>query len=394
MTTPERPSPTSTARGAGRKAPEAALEGRSDRSSAPSTGLPQLFDAIVDGVALRTLLTLARDEDLGRGGDVTGRLAIPAGFRAVAAVVPRAAGVIAGLAAAPSLLEVFRFEGGFQVRRRDGERCAAGETIAILEGDLRSILALERTLLNVLSRLSGIATATASYVDAVAAAGAEAIVVDTRKTTPGWRTLEKYAVRCGGGSLHRLGLHDAVLLKDNHLAEVPPDGLAAFVSDVAARARAEGFGGVDAVLGGGFVEVEVDTLAQLDAILSLPAESVDIVLLDNMAPEELAEAVRRRGSRRRPLLEASGGVRLESIAQIARSGVDRIAIGALTHSPQALDIGLDIGIDDALDRAGADGGAGPRDHRGRAIDRGAASEERGVASRRGRRSSEEGPDGR
>lgn len=296
--------------------------------------LPQLFEALVDEAALRTLLRAARDEDLGSTGDITTALSIPARRRGAAQVTPRSDGVVAGLAAVPTMLEVFDFGGTFESILTDGSRCAARAAIARLEGSLREILTLERTMLNLLCRLSGIATATRSFVDLVRATGSSAIVVDTRKTTPAWRTLEKYAVRCGGAGLHRIGLFDAVLLKDNHLAGVTDADLGAFVAEVALRARRD-----PAVH---FIEVEVDRLEQLDALLHLPEGVVDIVLLDNMDPAQLADAVTRRGARRRPFLEASGGVRRDTIEAIARSGVDRIAVGSITHSSPALDLGLDI----------------------------------------------------
>ena len=298
--------------------------------------LPELFRVLVAGSTLERLLELARDEDLGDRGDVTSACVIDPGRHAVAHVSSRAAGVVAGIAAVPSVVDVFAGSGfdrvHVDVHVADGARVAAGARLATLEGSLLSILAMERTLLNLVGRASGIATTTATYADAVL--GTAAVVCDTRKTTPGLRMLEKYAVRCGGGTMHRVGLDDAVLLKDNHLAGIPESQLGETLREAIERARA-----------GGplrFVEVEVDTLEQLDAVLGL-GRLVDIVLLDNMTDEELREAVRRRGERNEHVkLEASGGVDLDRVLAVARTGVDRIAIGALTHGATSLDVGLDV----------------------------------------------------
>jgi nicotinate-nucleotide pyrophosphorylase (carboxylating) len=208
--------------------------------------------------------------------------------------------------------------------RHDGERIERGDTIVELEGRARTLLTGERTLLNILNHLSGIATATRALVDAVA--GTQAHIADTRKTTPGLRALEKYAVRCGGGSNHRFGLDDAVLIKDNHLA------LAGSIHEAVSRARAVAGHMVK-------IEVEVDTLEQLREAL---AEPVDAVLLDNMRPATLAEAVRIVDGR--VITEASGGIRPETVREVAESGVDLISVGWLTHSAPALDLGLDITI--------------------------------------------------
>jgi nicotinate-nucleotide pyrophosphorylase (carboxylating) len=192
------------------------------------------------------------------------------------------------------------------------------------------LLMMERTALNFLQRLSGIATLTARFVAEVA--GTKAVILDTRKTTPGWRALEKYAVRCGGGTNHRFGLYDAVLIKDNHLAWLAEGGDPIGRAVAAARAGAP--------KGNKFIEVEVDTLEQLDRALEV---GPDIILVDNLGPEKLAEAVRRRDAKAPGiLLEASGGVTLETVRGLALTGVDRISVGALTHSAPALDIGLDF----------------------------------------------------
>jgi nicotinate-nucleotide pyrophosphorylase (carboxylating) len=211
----------------------------------------------------------------------------------------------------------------------DGDSVACGTAIARAAGSMRSLLGMERVALNFLQRLSGIATLTARFVSGVA--GTKAVILDTRKTTPGWRPLEKYAVRCGGGRNHRAGLYDSVLIKDNHLAWLAHTGDPIGAAVKAARAHAAA---------GTLIEVEVDSLAQLDRALECHP---DIVLLDNFDTAALAEAVHRRdiGS---PgvLLEASGGVTLANVTAWAETGIDRISVGALTHSAPALDIGLDF----------------------------------------------------
>ena len=202
-----------------------------------------------------------------------------------------------------------------------------------IRGPLSAILPVERTLLNLLGRASGVATATSRFVDAVAGTGAQ--IVDTRKTTPGLRTIEKYAVRCVGGRLHRIGLHDAVLIKDNHLAGLG-DHFAEAVESAAMACREQ--------MRPRFIEIEVDDLEQFEAVLDLPSGTVDIVLLDNMDLAGIRQAVARRDQRRRALLlEASGGVTMDSVRGIAETGVDRIAVGAITHSAVQIDFGLDIG---------------------------------------------------
>lgn len=278
------------------------------------------------------LMDLAREEDLGRAGDVTSLATIDAGATCRARVVLREPGVIAGLAAGPEVLAAFAPGATLEALVRDGERAGAGTTLAVLSGPTRQVLAAERTLLNILGRLSGIATRAAAFVDALGP-DSPARVYHTRKTTPGLRLLEVYAARCGGASLHRLGLHDAVLVKDNHLAGAGDlgDRLRAALADVRE--------GRDLA----FVEVEVDALVQLRQVLALPEGLVDIVLLDNMGPDQLREAVGVR-DRLRPSvrLEASGGVTLETIAAIAATGVERISVGSITHGARALDVGLDF----------------------------------------------------
>ena len=298
--------------------------------------LADLFRSLVADGCARRLIELARDEDLGRAGDVTTRSLIGPDHRAEAVVRARQAGVAAGLAAVDLVIDVFGADARFRAEARDGEAFAPGAALGRIDGALADLLALERTLLNLLGRLCGVAARTRAYVDAVAGTGA--VVCDTRKTTPGLRALEKYAVRCGGGTLHRRGLHDAALYKDNHLAHVPPARWADAIEGAARAARASG----DLA----FVEVEVDALAQLDVVLAVPAGVVDIVLLDNMTESDLRAAVARRdASGRAILLEASGGITLETAASIARTGVDRLAIGDVTHGARWVDVGMDVGMD-------------------------------------------------
>lgn len=295
--------------------------------------LDDLFAALVEPADLRDLFARARREDLGDPGDITSQLTVSAEHPATAEVRTRCEGVAAGLRTLPTLLETFEPDLEYVLPLRDGSCCTAGDVLATISGNARAILALERTLLNLLGRLSGIASLTRCYVQAVQSA--PACICDTRKTTPGSRGLEKYAVRCGGGTLHRIGLFDAVLIKDNHLALMSGDDLTGALTDIAQRARTEH------TLR--FVEVEVDGLVQLDRVLACPPGSIDMILLDNMAIEELIEAVRRRNELQpNVLLEASGGVTLGNVCAIAKTGVDRISVGAITHSAPALDLGLDL----------------------------------------------------
>ncbi|MDX2131645.1 MAG: carboxylating nicotinate-nucleotide diphosphorylase [Planctomycetota bacterium] len=296
--------------------------------------LPDLFARFVASGLVARVIDLAFDEDLGRAGDVTSLACIPEDRVGVGRLVARGGGVIAGLAALPLVRD--RFAPGLHLRiaHRDATPAAPGTLLAELTGPLRAMLAMERTALNLVGRLSGVATRTAAFVGAMPPAS-RAAIYDTRKTTPGLRVLEKYAVRCGGGRCHRLGLHDAMLIKDNHLAGVGTAELAAFVQGAASRARA-----MSPVA---FVQVEVDTLDQFEALLALPPGVVDIVLLDNMTPADLAHAARRRDARAPRLeLEASGGVTLATLPAIATSGVDRISVGGITHQAVSLDVALDV----------------------------------------------------
>ena len=275
----------------------------------------------------------AQEADPSPIGDATGAATIPAAAVGSARLVARGAGVVAGLPVAACVGAMFGADLRWHRVALDGDRVAPGDTLAVVEGKMRTLLAAERTMLNFVQRLSGVATLTARFVAEVA--GTKAVILDTRKTTPGWRALEKYAVRCGGGTNHRIGLYDAILIKDNHLAHLQAGGDPIGVALAAARAAR----GPDIK----FIEVEVDDLDQLDRALQCVP---DIVLVDNLGPEALAEAVRRRDERAPGvLLEASGGITLATVAALARSGVDRISVGALTHSAPALDIGLDYDED-------------------------------------------------
>ncbi len=277
-----------------------------------------------------TLITLALAEDFGDGGDLTARLVIPDDALGSARFVARSSGVLAGIPVLVQLCHRIGRGRGLVLHQPDGARLEPGTILATIQGPMRALLAMERTALNFLQRLSGIATLTARFVAEVE--GTKAVILDTRKTTPGWRALEKYAVRCGGGTNHRIGLYDAVLIKDNHLAWLSEGGDPIGQAVAAARAGAP--------KGTKFIEVEVDTLEQLDRALEV---GPDIILVDNLGAEGLAEAVWRRDARAPGiLLEASGGITLETVRRIARSGVDRISVGALTHSAPALDIGLDF----------------------------------------------------
>jgi len=375
------------------------------------------------------LIQAACDEDLDAQGDITTRMLGGPDEEIIARVVPRAAGVICGLALGPQICDVFaertRQKLKFEAASHGGEICEdgrpvrAGEVVATVQGPRAAVLAVERTLLNFLGRMSGVATLTRKHVDAAKAANPGVQVLDTRKTIPGWRELDKYAVRMGGGMNHRLGLYDAVLIKDNHLADVPAERLAGHLfrllsristrpagalrqpepaapatgqSEPAAPATGQPEPAAPATgqpepaapatgqpepaapatghppapprradstplpvrAAGGqkprymieppdFVEVEVDSLAQLAEVFKVVG--VDVVLLDNFSLADMSAAVRLRDSRGlggRVALEASGRVTLESIADIAATGVDRISVGALTHSAPSLDIGLDL----------------------------------------------------
>ncbi len=350
----------------------------------------RLADLNIDEDRLQRLIALAKEEDLGAAGDITtqavsGQQSAVSGQRSAvsfqrsafsgqrcAQIAARADGVVCGLGIAPFVLSAYDAKLRLVTSEvSDGDGVTADTILGTIQGEWRSILACERVVLNFMQRLSGIATQTRRFVEAVA--GTDARIYDTRKTTPGWRDLEKYAVRCGGGQNHRLGLHDAVLVKDNHLAGVPLDRLAqrAFeilneVSNLSDREqqsvqRAAGLSPRDARRVGGsrrpkhtaqepaaaghaaLVEFEVDSLEQFGELLKVVG--IDVILLDNFPLLDLRRAVEirdRQGLRDKLELEASGGITLDTVRPIAETGVERISVGALTHSAAAMDISLEF----------------------------------------------------
>lgn len=276
----------------------------------------------LDKVLLKPLVEAALTEDLGRRGDVTSQATIPVDMQAKLQIRARQAGVICGMDLARLAFELIDTHIEFSAQVNDGERVAAGTVLATVHGNARHLLTAERTALNFMTHLSGIATATRQIVDSVAEYPAQ--ITCTRKTIPGLRTVQKYAVRCGGGRNHRLGLDDAILIKDNHIA---------IAGDITTAIwQAQDFAGHLIP-----IEVEVDTLAQLE--LALDA-GVSLVLLDNMPPQLLRQAVILCQGRAKT--EASGGITPASVQAVAETGVDFIAMGYLTHSTTALDIGLDF----------------------------------------------------
>jgi nicotinate-nucleotide pyrophosphorylase (carboxylating) len=277
----------------------------------------QLPDLMIEPVVRRALA-----EDLGRGGDVTAQACIPEGARMRAVFAARKPGVLAGIDCVRLAVAAMDPAANIVLKARDGEAFEAGAVLSEVEADARAFLAAERTALNLLGRLCGIATLTRAYVDAVQGTGVR--IADTRKTTPGLRALEKHAVACGGGLNHRFGLDDAILIKDNHIA------VCGGVGEAIRRARAAAGHLMK-------VEVEVDGLDQLDEAL---AETPDVIMLDNFDLAMLRQAVARTAGR--VTLEASGGVDLSTVRGIAETGVDVISVGALTHSAASLDIGLDV----------------------------------------------------
>jgi len=283
-----------------------------------------LLAAGLDPGDTERVVRAALEEDFRYGPDHTSAATAATGARAVAEVVAREPGVLAGTPVALAVLDAVGVEpGGVETERNDGEKIDRGTSVLRIKAPLRDMLGAERTLLNFLTHLSGVATTTRRWADAVAGTGCT--VRDTRKTLPGLRQLEKYAVRCGGGSNHRMGLGDAALIKDNHVAAA--GGVAAAIRAVSAAAP------------GLPLEVECDTLDQVGEAL---AAGAGLILLDNMGPDELRAAVALARPYPRVRLEASGGLRLETARAVAETGVDFIAVGALTHSSPALDLGLDL----------------------------------------------------
>lgn len=278
----------------------------------------------IERIVAERVVRSALEEDLGGMGDVTTRAVVPAGTMARGDVVVRREGVVAGVGVAALAFSTLDPGLEVSVSRRCGEAVRAGEAILAVEGDARAILAAERTALNLLGRLSGIATLTRRFVEAVSGTGA--VIADTRKTTPGLRSLERAAVAAGGGSNHRFGLGDAVMIKDNHLVLTGSVGKAVVMAREAVGHTVR-------------IEVEVDTLEQLAAALEAGA---DIVLLDNMDPETLCRAVEM--AKGKAVTEASGGITLETVRRVAETGVDVISVGALTHSAPALDVALELTI--------------------------------------------------
>ena len=287
-----------------------------------------IFDAETQAAA-KVLARMSLQEDLRDVGDLTCLATIPADLEATVNLVSRQTGVACGLPLLALVFEELPGNVSWSLRMHDGDKVQRGDLLASVTGPVRSLLIGERTILNFMTHLSGIASRTAEFVDRIR--GTRSVILDTRKTLPGYRLLQKYAVRCGGGTNHRMGLYDGVLIKDNHLAARGESTCAAAVADarkymarIAAHAK---------------IEIEVDSLAQLRDALN---ERPEIILLDNMQPDMLREAVAIRDARcHETLLEASGGVTLETVRGIAETGVERISVGSLTHSSPALDLGFD-----------------------------------------------------
>ena len=286
----------------------------------------------IDIEQIRPLIQMAIEEDLGTG-DVTSEILFDEKELAKADIISREEITVCGMDIASEILRLYDDRLKLKIKIHDGEPAHVGSKLGTIEGPLRAMLSAERILLNFLQRLSGIATTTQKYVFAIQ--GTKSKIYDTRKTMPGWRLLEKYAVRCGGGYNHRIGLYDGILIKDNHLAQLGRD-FQPKLKKIIEKAKE--------IKGIKFVAVEVDHVDdQLNYVLEIPG--IDIVLLDNMGQWQLKHAVEMRdamcGKHKSPLLEASGNITLSNVSAIAQCGVDRIAIGAITHSATAVDLGLD-----------------------------------------------------
>ncbi len=281
---------------------------------------------------VRPLIQMAVEEDLGQG-DTTSELLFKKDTVAKATIISREEIIVCGMEVAKEILKCYDERLKLKVHVEDGQSAHIGCKLATIEGPMCSMLSAERVMLNFLQRLSGIATTTGKYVRAIQ--GTRAKIYDTRKTLPGWRILEKYAVRCGGGYNHRLGLYDGILIKDNHIAQLGRN-FQGKLRKIICQARK--------IKSVNFIAVEVDHVDdQLNYVLEIPG--IDIVLLDNMGQWQLKHAVEMRnkvcGRKKKPLLEASGNITLTNVSAIAQCGVDRIAVGAITHSATAVDIGLD-----------------------------------------------------
>ncbi len=276
-----------------------------------------------------TLIDLALAEDFGTG-DVTSQYFVPEHLTAKAILTPRSKGVLSGVDLAAKVFKKVDPSLKVEVLLKDGEYVAPGAVVMVIEGKAQSILGAERTALNFIQRLSGVASLTRQYVKAISHTSAR--ILDTRKTTPGYRLLEKAAVAHGGGTNHRLGLYDRAMVKDNHLMT---DGNTEHLQSCINKLK-EDKPNVE-------IQLEADNLDQFRQFLNL--EGVDHVLLDNMTPDLLAQAVAMRGDRAKPLLEASGGVNLSTVAAIAESGVDFVSVGYVTHSAPSLDLGLDFSVE-------------------------------------------------
>ena len=295
--------------------------------------LAELFHVLVDPDHLDGLIRLAAAEDLGERGDITTRSMVDPLETVSAEIVTRHAGILSGSPVLDVILRQLAPELSWWWAIDDGAAIVPGDVVCRISGPLARLLPVERILLNMLGRLSGVATTTSLYVSEVDGTGVS--ICDTRKTTPGFRSLEKYAVRCGGGTMHRRGLHDAILVKDNHVGSLSATEFAELLvrelPDARANDRPE------------FVQIEVDDLEQLKSVLSISHGLVDIILLDNLAPEAMVEAVALRDALAPEVrLEASGGITLATVRSVAKCGIDRISVGALTHSSVQLDFGLDL----------------------------------------------------
>ncbi|QDT02941.1 Nicotinate-nucleotide pyrophosphorylase [carboxylating] [Rubripirellula lacrimiformis] len=286
---------------------------------------------------VRSLVRLSIAEDLRDAVDWTTVCLIDPERRGGCQVVPRKPGICAGLATLPWIIDEFDADLRCDIHFKDGDSFEPMQPLASIEGNVRDLLTAERTILNVMCRLCGIATLTRTYADAIA--GTKARLYDTRKTTPGWRLIEKYSVRCGGGNNHRTGLYDGFLIKDNHLALAGDGDKPMSASDAAMRALKWRGSQVDRLTAPSMVEIEVDSLDQFRDVLPV---GPDIILLDNFSLSSLSQAVAIRDQAQSPVeLEASGNVKIDTIAAIAATGVDRISSGALTHQATSLDLGFD-----------------------------------------------------